>query len=131
MVGRVLRAEVSFFDKTPVGRIMNVFSKDIGAIDLVLYFLTDTFLLYYSKVVSSLVLVVILVPYLLVALAGFLAILLLVRCKTMRFTNSALQLDLLSRSPVASLLSSILSGLSSLRAFGRQSLFLDRFLGLL
>ena len=34
MLDRLLRAPVGFFDSNPVGRILNLFSKDIGVVDL-------------------------------------------------------------------------------------------------
>lgn len=43
MVEKLSRAPVSYFDKTPVGRIVNRFSNDMGIMDLTMfYFLIDS-----------------------------------------------------------------------------------------
>ena len=117
MLEKLLRSPVGFFDSNPVGRILNRFSKDIGVVDLVLYYLTDTFIYLYVKVFSILILVCALLPVLLVVLCFFIVILVLVRCKAMRLTNATMQLDLISRSPIATALGAALSGLPTIRAY--------------
>ena len=127
MLQQLLRAPVSFFDSNPVGRILNRFSKDIGVLDLVLYYLTDVFIFVYMRVFSILILVCALLPVLLVLLAFFIAVVLIIRCKAMRLTNASMQLELISRSPIATALGAALSGLPTIRAYSQQDRFKSEF----
>ena len=86
-------------------------------LDLVLYYLTDIFIFLYMRVFSILILVCALLPILLILLAFFIAMVLLIRCKAMRLTNASMQLELISRSPIATALGAALSGLPTIRAY--------------
>ena len=117
MLKSMLHAKMNFFDSNPVGRILNRFSKDVSVADLVLSPVTDYFVQAYARVFSIFILTCILMPYLLIAIALLLALLLMVRLWLMRYTNQTMKIELLSRSPVSTQLGSTVSGLPSIRAY--------------
>ncbi|BGP39125.1 hypothetical protein JCM10450v2_003079 [Rhodotorula kratochvilovae] len=120
----VMRAPMSFFDTTPLGRIMNRFSKDIDTIDNTL---NDSFRMFVSTlagVVGSVVLIAIVQPW-------FLLVVVLVLCLyafAARFYRQSARelkrLDNLLRSSLYASFSESLSGLTTIRAYGET----DRFL---
>ncbi|RLN47454.1 hypothetical protein BBJ28_00013553 [Nothophytophthora sp. Chile5] len=125
LLERVLRAPVSFFDTTPLGRIVNRLSKDVYTVD---ESIPSTFVGLLNTVISVMItlatisyvtpmFMVILVP----VLAGY-------YCSQRYFikTSRELQrLDSISRSPIFALISETLDGLSTIRAFGVE----DNFVG--
>ena len=62
MLKNILRSPMSFFDTTPLGRILNRFSKDIYMIDEVIPRSLRTFLFTFFSVISTLVVVLIATP---------------------------------------------------------------------
>lgn len=66
---RVVHAPVSFFDTTPLGRITHRFSKDVDVVDNVIGDAIRTFLGTLVQVVGTIVLIAILTPYFLIAVA--------------------------------------------------------------
>ena len=90
MIQCLLRGKIAFFDSNPVGRILNRLSKDVGAMDLVLPYLTDTFLYMYMKVVVVFVLVCFLLPYMLIGLGLIAVFLIIIRLKAVQVTNAAM-----------------------------------------
>lgn len=62
MLTNILRSPMSFFDTTPLGRIMNRFSKDIYNIDEVIPSSIDEFLASFLMVVSVILVVTISTP---------------------------------------------------------------------
>lgn len=117
MLDQLLRARVSFFDKNPIGRILSRFSKDIGVADLVLAPVTDYFFQAYARVLSILILVSFYIPILILALVVLITLLLLIRLRAMKVTNDVMKLELLSRSPLSTLLGTSVSGLPTIRAY--------------
>ena len=77
MLRNILRGPMSFFDTTPIGRIVNRFSQDIESIDLKIPQSVESFLDCLFVVISTLVIIVystpifasIIVPLMLVYLA--------------------------------------------------------------
>jgi ATP-binding cassette subfamily C (CFTR/MRP) protein 1 len=57
MLSNILRSPMSFFDTTPIGRILNRFSRDIETIDNVLPNLIRSFLNTFFSVMSTIVVI--------------------------------------------------------------------------
>ena len=68
MLERVLHAPMSFFDTTPLGRIVNRFSKDINIIDEILPRTFNFFLIMLSLVTSTLVVISVSTPIFMVVI---------------------------------------------------------------
>lgn len=62
MLANILRAPMAFFDTTPVGRILNRFSKDIYTIDETIPLSLDDFLLCFFTVAGAIIVVAIVTP---------------------------------------------------------------------
>ena len=62
MLKNILRSPMSFFDTTPLGRVLNRFSKDIYTIDEVIPRSLRAFLVTLFSVISTLIVIMIATP---------------------------------------------------------------------
>ena len=62
MLERLLRAPMQFFDTTPLGRILNRFSKDMYTVDVEIPNTSDQFLSMLTMVLSTVVAILIAIP---------------------------------------------------------------------
>ena len=131
MVHSLIRSEVSFFDSNPVGRILNRFSKDISLGDMVLPVISTWFIDQLLIVVSIMILLCVAIPWATLAVAVVVVIVLLIRFKALLVQRESLKLDLMTRSPVATVLGASLSGLTTIRAYEKMPYFQSKFEGLL
>ena len=127
MVACVLQAPVLFFDTNPAGRILNRFSKDIGAIDELLpkMFLLATQLLLFVFTAA-------LVPSFtnlwlaLVTLPIFIIFAYLARYY-LKTSRDLKRLESICRSPVFSHFSETMAGLDTIRTRKKERDFIDKF----
>jgi ATP-binding cassette subfamily C (CFTR/MRP) protein 1 len=100
LLNSVLRAPQSFFDTTPLGRILSRFSKDIYSIDLELADMLDFFLFCTLQVLTSLGTILFVTPWFGVAIIplGFLYIQILNYFREV--SRETKRLDSIARSPV-------------------------------
>lgn len=123
---RILLAPVSFFDTTPLGRIVNRLSKDIYTIDEAIPSTWGTLLNISLSVLSTIGIVLYVTP----AFVVFLVPVLIGYYKSQRYfikTSRELQrLDSISRSPVYAMLSETLDGLATIRAYRAENRFAVR-----
>ena len=68
MLKNILRSPMSFFDTTPLGRVLNRFSKDIYIIDEAIPRSARSFLFTFFGVLSSLVVIVVTTPTFVIAI---------------------------------------------------------------
>ncbi|GAA5888140.1 hypothetical protein JCM5296_005447 [Sporobolomyces johnsonii] len=124
-LARVVRAPMSLFDTTPVGRILNRFAKDTDGIDNRLNDSLRMTLVTIAQIVSSIVMIAIVYP---IFLAPFAALGLFVWTTSSFYRASARTIkrhDNVLRSFLYAWFSESLTGLSTIRAFGEQDRFLS------
>ncbi|CAK0824919.1 unnamed protein product [Prorocentrum cordatum] len=118
------RAPVAFFDVTPLGRILNRFSKDMLQIDMTLAMMLSWAIVLAMFVVTSCLAVVVstrgwMLLLMVPAGAGYLRIFRFVRHSAIEIQR----LESISRSPLASTFQEVLAGLTTIRAYRQQGRF--------
>lgn len=124
MLVSILHAPMSFFDTTPIGRVLNRFSKDQYTIDVDLsgtleYWIATLFYLFQVVVVMGFI-----IPLLLVFMLPLSYIYRLIHKFYVSSSRELKRLDSISKSPINAQFSETLHGLSTIRAFQRQNEFI-------
>ncbi|KDR78885.1 hypothetical protein GALMADRAFT_244528 [Galerina marginata CBS 339.88] len=122
-VNRVLHAPMSFFETTPLGRIMNRFSKDIDTIDNTL---GESFRMVAgtsSAIIGAFIIISIVIPWFLIAILFICIVYAYIAAFYRASARELKRLDALLRSSLYSHFSESLSGLATIRAYGE----VDRF----
>ncbi|GMM27633.1 bile acid-transporting ATPase [Martiniozyma asiatica (nom. inval.)] len=121
---RVLRGEVRFFDSTPIGRIMNRFSKDIEGIDQELAPYAEALIMSAMSCLSTILLITFITPAFLLfgifmSLAfGYVGVLYLTLARDLK------RFEAISRSPINQHFTETLVGVTTIRAYGDERRFL-------
>ena len=137
---------MSFFDTTPLGRILNRFSKDIYTIDESIPRSVRAFLMTFFSVISTLIVIVIATPILLAVIAPLGVVYFLIQvlgcishldslnepvwvlsfywCIYVATSRQLKRLESISRSPIYSHFQETVMGVASIRAYHQQ----DRFI---
>jgi ATP-binding cassette subfamily C (CFTR/MRP) protein 1 len=122
-ITRVLRAPMSFFDTTPLGRITNRFSKDVDTMDNVLTDAIRFFAMTMGMIVSVFILIIVYYYYFVVALAPLLVVFVF---SASYYRSSAREIkrhESVLRSGVFAKFSEAVNGIATIRAYGMQKHF--------
>ncbi|KAI8804935.1 P-loop containing nucleoside triphosphate hydrolase protein [Cladochytrium replicatum] len=118
----VMNAPMRFFETTPVGRILNRFSKDIQQIDSMNWILNGFMRCALRIVMTTIMLAFFLPPFLLVIpLIAWIYV--FVSQAYLNTSRELKRLESISRSPVYALFSETLSGVTTIRAYGQEERF--------
>jgi len=124
MLEALLRAPMWWFDITPSGRTLNRCSKDVDEADSQLRQSLQMMIRCVVQVLSTLALITFVTGgYLGIALVPILSMYYYMLQLYRRTSRELQRLDSVSKSPIFNNFSETLQGLSSVRAFGKQSLF--------
>ncbi|KIJ21067.1 hypothetical protein PAXINDRAFT_106999 [Paxillus involutus ATCC 200175] len=124
MLDSVMRAPLSFFEMTPTGRILNLFSRDTYVMDQILGRVIQN-LIRACTVCASIVLVIGLsFPPFLIAVVPLTWFYARVTAYYLYTSRELKRLDAVSKSPILSWFSESLTGLSTIRAYNQQSIFI-------
>ncbi|KAL9637489.1 MAG: hypothetical protein Q9164_002160 [Protoblastenia rupestris] len=121
---RVLRAPMSFFDTTPLGRITNRFSKDVDIMD---NNLTDAMRMYFftlAMIISVFILIIVYFPYFAIALGPLFLMFIFSASYYRASAREMKRHESVLRSGVFSRFGEAVSGTSSIRAYGLQDHFI-------
>ncbi len=122
----VLRATMSWFDVTPVGRITNRFSKDLDAVDKLLPYSLDQFLSTLLQCIAVIVVIVVALPWFLVAVPFVLLLFVLLSNFFRRSSTQLRRLDGIVRAPCFSSLTEALNGRVTIHCLGAAPLVCER-----
>ena len=120
---RVLRAPMSFFDTTPLGRITNRFAKDVDIMD---NNLTDAMRMYFftlAMITSVFILIIVYFHYFAIALGPLFLMFLFSASYYRASAREIKRHEAVLRSGVFARFSEAVSGISSIRAYGLQDHF--------
>ncbi|EDW33917.1 GL21974 [Drosophila persimilis] len=127
MFGCILHATMRFFDTNPSGRILNRFSKDMGAIDELLPRAMMDFIQIALVMFGILIVISVVNPVLMAAMLVVAVIDMLILKLYLRPSQDLKRLEGICRSPVFSHLSSSLSGLAIIRSRQLQDVVAKEF----
>ncbi|KAF9292459.1 Multidrug resistance-associated protein 1 [Mortierella alpina] len=116
LLTRVLRMPMSFFDATPMGRVLNRFSSDVSAVDSQLPELLPGFLSFSSTILGIMFVISYSTPLFLIAVPPLLLVFVLIQDYYVKTSGSLKRLLSVSKSPLYQHFSETLAGVSIIRS---------------
>lgn len=120
---KVMRTPILFFDTTPLGRLINRFSRDMDEMDTKLPMMIENTVKSCLNILIYLVLIAIIMPWFLIAIfvTGVIFVILYIVFRA--GVREVKRLQLISTSPLLSHVDATLRGLSSIQAYDKTSDF--------
>lgn len=127
MLKSVLHSPVRFFDSTPVGRIIQRFSRDIESVDVYLQWSFDSAVHCALQVLVSIVLILGVMPMMIVVIGPVMWLYYILQRDYRRPAREAKRFDSVARSPRYAHFKESLQGLIVIRGFNKTSWFMRNF----
>jgi ABC-type multidrug transport system fused ATPase/permease subunit len=124
MLETVIRSPMSFFDTTPLGRILNRFSKDQQTADEVLPRNFGDYIRVLFFVIGTILVITVSTPPFLVLIVPLFFIYIYVQRYYLETSRELKRLDAVGRSPIYSHFQETISGASTIRAYEQQNRFI-------
>ncbi|XP_062549079.1 multidrug resistance-associated protein 1-like isoform X2 [Armigeres subalbatus] len=118
-----MKMPMSFFDTTPLGRIINRFSKDVDVMDNVLPATIRAWLLFFCSVIGVFVVIGISTPIFLAVVPPLAVIYYFIQSVYIATSRQLKRLESVTRSPIYSHFGESISGQSTIRAYNEQARF--------
>lgn len=123
-LNKVMRAKLRFFDSTPIGRIMNRFSKDMEAVDQDLTAVANGAVACLSTVIFTLILITYITPGFIVFGVLITSLYYFIGTFYLSASRELKRFDSITKSPIHQHFSETLVGVSTIRAYGIERKFL-------
>ncbi|KAI0540145.1 multidrug resistance-associated protein [Xylaria digitata] len=120
----VSRAKFKFFDVTPLGQLMNRFSKDLEAVDQEVAGVAIGVMTCAMGIAITVVLIAVITPDFLVAAVFITALFVFVAMFYLRASRDLKRLESVNRSPLFQQFGETLSGVTTIRAYGDERRFI-------
>ena len=127
MLRSVLRSPIRFFDSTPVGRILQRFSRDVESVDIYLQWSFVSVVHSILQVIVSLFLIIFLIPWMIVIIVPVMLLYYRVQNDYRRPAREVKRFDSVARSPRYAHFKETLQGLVVIRGFKKEAWFLNNF----
>lgn len=124
MLQSILRSTMNFFESTPVGRIINRFSKDVEAVEGSIPESYKSVLRCLFQVLSTIIVISLSTPWFLVSLVPMTIIYIFCQRYYVSSTRQLKRLDSVSKSPIFSHFGETLTGITTIRAYNSQNRFI-------
>lgn len=126
MISKVLNAPINlFFDVTPTGTILNRFSKDLTVLDEQIFYKFHELNLVLGLLMTTILLVILANWLILLFLPFILFVCYSLFQKFVPAYRQCTRIESITKSPILNQLNESLSGNSTIRAFGKQSHFIN------
>ena len=125
MLHHMFRAPMSFFDTTPMGRILNRFARDIDVCDTMLNMNIRMTMIQTFRAISAILVMAIETPAVLAVILPIGLVYLFVQRLYIPTSRQLRRIESTTRSPIYIHFSETLSGATSIRAYGSTEKFID------
>jgi ABC-type multidrug transport system fused ATPase/permease subunit len=127
MLRSILGAPVRFFDSTPVGRILQRFSRDVESVDVYLQWTFDSAMNCFIQIIVTMILIAAVLPSMILVMAPVFIFYYFLQRDYRRPAREIKRLDSLARSPRYAHFKETLMGLTVIRSFDKESWFIENF----
>uniref|UniRef100_T1K6F1 ABC-type glutathione-S-conjugate transporter n=2 Tax=Tetranychus urticae TaxID=32264 RepID=T1K6F1_TETUR len=125
MLHRMIRAPMSFYDTTPLGRILNRFTKDIDVADVTLTFNIRLLISQSFRAIVAIIAICLETPYFLLVVIPIGFAYIFVQKFYISSSRQLKRIESVTRSPVYSHFSETVSGATSIRAYDCSERFIN------
>ncbi|XP_054721334.1 multidrug resistance-associated protein 1-like [Uloborus diversus] len=127
MLSCVLKCPMSFFDSTPMGRVMNRFTTDMDVLDTQIVYAIDSWFSCIFYVLASFIVIGINTPIFLASILPFGLLYYIIQTLHLTASRQIKRLASTTRSPVYSQFIESVHGVSSIKAYNVQKDFIGKF----
>ncbi|CAK0836931.1 unnamed protein product [Prorocentrum cordatum] len=125
LLEKMLQLPMSFYDTTPLGRVLNRFSKDVYTVDEQLQGVLYMYMTTLARVTATVVVIAVATPWFIAVVVPLLCLYRAVQNYYVPSSRQLKRIESTLRSPIFSHFTESLEGVSSIRAFGQQAQFLE------
>ncbi|CAF0941211.1 unnamed protein product [Brachionus calyciflorus] len=126
MLFSILRSNMQFFESTPIGRIINRFSKDVEAVENMIPMSYRILVRCLFQVIVTVIMISITTPWFLVPLVPISIVYYFVQRYYVAAMRQLRRLNSVSKSPIFSHFGETLTGVSTIRAYNSQGRFVKQ-----
>lgn len=123
LLTRTLRLPMAFFDTTPLGRIVNRFSRDVDVVDNILPQVLRAWLIFFFSAIAILVVISISTPIFIAVIIPLVIIYYLIQRFYIATSRQLKRIESVTRSPIYSHFGETITGQSTIRAYSAQQRF--------
>ena len=123
LLTKTMHAPLSFFETTPIGRILNRFTSDLDVIDGKIPMQLRSFLSCIAMIIGTFTVVTIITPYFLIPLVPILIIYAFLQIYFTRTRRQVKRLESIAKSPIFSHFTETIQGATTIRAFNQKQRF--------
>lgn len=125
-VSKVLHTPMKFMDTTPVGRVINRFSKDTNTLDNEIVENIKIFIYMLSSIVGAIILAIAYIPWFAIAVPFFIILFVGVTNYYQATSREVKRLEAIVRSHIFNNLNEVMNGMNTIKAYNAEGRFLDK-----